>query len=164
MSIRGFKIQNGDLVLDESGYFVTVSSADKVKRDLHKRLSTDSYWGSNDTSYFRYNKDYGVDLNNNLIYQNQSGTNLLNVVNSSVQKALSAMVSSQKADANIPFDEIIDKFDYYSYFDSTDASIIKCRIKVSLLNGTTLDLGTFSQNTKTATYKLPGVSFDSVTE
>lgn len=164
MAIRGFKIQNGDLVLDESGYFITVSSADKIKRDLHKRLSTDSYWGDNDTTFFRYNKDYGIDLNNSLIYRNQSGTNLLNVINTSVQKALSAMVASQKADASLPFDEVIDKFDYYSYFDSTNASIVKCRIKVFLVNGTTLDLGTFSQNTETATYKLPGVTFDPITE
>lgn len=164
MSIRGFKIHNGDLVLDESGYFITVSSADKIKRDLYKRLCTDSYWGNNDTAYYRYNKDYGIDLNNNLIYQGQSGTSLLNVINNSVQKALTSMVASQKADANIPFDEVIDKFDYYSYFDPSNASIVKCRIKVSLINGTTIDLGTFSQNTETATYKLPGVTFDSVTE
>ena len=63
MAIRGFKIQNGDLVLDESGYFITVSSADKIKRDLHKRLSTDSYWGDNDTTFFRYNKDKPFRIN-----------------------------------------------------------------------------------------------------
>lgn len=162
--IRGFAFNNGDLVLDESGYFVTVSSIDKVKRDLYKRLMTDKYWVSNGTTYYRYNPNYGIILNNSSIYDKVVGADLLTVVNNAVQAALVDIVNSQKADSNLPYDEIIDTFDYYSYFDVYNPSVIKCKITVKLVNGTTSDLGTFSQKVVSSDYRLPGVSFESIND
>lgn len=161
-NIRGFKIKNGDFVLDESGYFQTVSSIDKIKRDLYKRLTTDKYWGSNETAYYRYNPDYGTVLNNYAIYNKVQGVDLITTINNAIQAALIDIVKTQKADTQLPYDEVIDVFDYYSYFDPHNPIIVKSKITVKLVNGTTLNLGTFSQDIGSEKYRLPGVLFESV--
>ena len=163
-NIRGFEIKNGDLVLNESGYFQVVTSLDKIKRDLYKRLTTDKYWGNNGASFYRYNPDYGIVLNNQTIYDKVQGAELITVVNKAVQTALVDMVNVQKSDTTLPYDEIIDTFDYYSYFDVANPSVIKCKITVKLVNGSTLDLGTFSQKVVSDEYKLPGASFESMND
>lgn len=158
--MRGFVIKNGDWSLNGSGCLDTVSGSEKVKRDIYKRLTTDKHWGGNDTPYFRYNKDYGTKLNNASIYTNMSRKDQLSAVNNAVGEALNDLVNSQKADTQLPIDEVIDTFDYYSYFDQQNAANIKCKISVKLLNGTIMDLGTFSQPIVTQDeYRLPGISF-----
>ena len=157
--MRGFQILNGDFSLNASGYFDTVSSSDKVARDVYKRLMTDKYWGNNPTQYFRYNASYGTTLNNSLLYANMSAKDAIVAINNAIGASLNDTVANQKQDTNLPMDEVIDIVDYFSAYDQTNKGVIKCNLKVKLLNGTTLNLNASQPVPSSGNYSLPGVAF-----
>jgi hypothetical protein len=143
--MRGFSFSNGDFVFNPSGYFEKVTGAEKVRRDMFKRLASDKEFDTNKTNYYRYNPNYGTKLNNKKIFANLSRANVLPTINSLINEALQDAVASQKIQTNMSPDELINYVDFFTIYDSNNPALAKCTITVSLLTGQTLNLGTFTQ-------------------
>lgn len=143
--MRGFAFSNGDFVYNPSGFFEKVTGTQKIRRDIYKRLVTDKQFDSNQTTYERYNPDYGTSLNNKKVFAQLSRADILNTINSMVNAALQDQVANQKNQVNLPADEVIDYVDFITVYDSKKQDLAKCSITVKLVTGQVIDLGTFVQ-------------------
>lgn len=136
--MRAFKFKNGDFVPTMSGSFAKVSGSDKVARDIDKLLSTDVEFAGSESKYSRYNPDYGTQLNNKKLFKGLSEAEVLNKVNELVRQALEYYVSSQKNSDNLPLDETVNYFEYYSVIDAKNKTIVRTRIMIYMADSSKL--------------------------
>src|SRR5271157_2878356 len=98
---------NGDFILDASGTVPVVTSTNKCTRDLGKMLVTSTEFGGNETSYTRYNPNYGTELNNLALYRGLSRSAIRDVVLMKLNEAIAGYIILQESRANLEIGEII---------------------------------------------------------
>ena len=141
----GFKIENGDWVIQD-GSVVTVSKQDKVKRDLHKFLLTESEYPDNLTSYSRYNPQYGVELNRTSLYRGLTTDTIIDQMNKSLTNSFKWYIALQESRANLSYEEIILDMQFYIFIDPDSDLTLKFRVDLLLQgNPTHTTLGVYSQ-------------------
>lgn len=142
---RGLKIENGDWVIENKS-LVTVDKYDKVRRDLHKFLLTEKEYDENVTEYFRYNPNYGVELNRVFLYKGLDTQTIIDQMNKSLKNSLKWYISLQESRSNLSYEEIILDMQFYIFIDPDNKT--KLKFKVDLLmqgNKTYNTLGVYSQ-------------------
>lgn len=143
--MRAFDFKNGDFVSTRSGTFSKISGIAKVARDIDKLLATDSEFAGSSTGYYRYNPNYGTRLNNKAIFNGLSRVDTVAKVNEVVKEALEYFVALQKNQSNLPIDETVNYFDYYSAFDLKNKTIVRTKIQIYMANGSTLNKSYFQE-------------------
>ena len=133
--MRAFAFKNGDFIYNAAGFFNKVSGTEKVARDINKLLCTNQYSEGNATSYYRYNPGYGVRLNNKNLFKGLGEADIINRVNELLKEALEYFVNIQKNQTNIPIEELVQYFDYYSYYDTKNKNIVRVKITITMMGG-----------------------------
>lgn len=136
--MRAFKFKNGDFVPTMSGTFAKVTGTEKVSRDIDKLLSTDVEFAGSESKYSRYNPDYGTQLNNKKMFKGLTESEVISKVNDLVKQALEYYVANQKNNDNLPLDETVNYFEYYSVIDAKNKTTVKTRIIIYMADSTQL--------------------------
>jgi hypothetical protein len=141
----GLQIQNGDWVIQDSA-ILTVEKQDKVKRDVHKFLSTDQEYDDNITSFSRYNPQYGIELNKRSLYRGLSIDSIIDQMNKSLSTSLKWFLSLQESRANLSYEEIILDMQFYVFLDPDSKTTLKLKVDLLLQGSKTYNtLGVYSQ-------------------
>ena len=138
---------NGDFILDASGTVPVVTSTNKCTRDLGKMLVTSTEFGGNETSYTRYNPNYGTELNNLALYRGLSRSAIRDVVLMKLNEAIAGYIILQESRANLEIGEIITYVTTDAVFDATQMNKILITVKFGTAISSEISLGTFSQTT-----------------
>jgi hypothetical protein len=141
----GLKMINGDVVINESGCFEIVNPAQKCSRDFGKMLVTDAEFENNVTTYYRYNPDYGTQLNNKLLYNGLSRLAVHDMVVFKLNESISNYIQKQEQRRNLNLEEVITNVDFDVLFDSTDLRRLLIDIKYSTLYETDVTAGQYIQ-------------------
>jgi len=141
----GLKFIEGDIVINESGCVETLNPAQKVIRDFGKMLVTDSEFSNNVTSYYRYNPNYGTQLNNKLLYNGLSRIAVHDMVVLKLNESIQNYISKQEQRSNLSLEEIITEVNFDVLFDSTDLRKLLIDIKYSTLYETNATVGQYLQ-------------------
>ena len=76
----GLKFIEGDFVITPSGNIEIVEQSKKCARDLGKMAVTNKEFYGNETTYSRYNPNYGTELNNRSLYAGLSRQSIRDTV------------------------------------------------------------------------------------
>lgn len=139
----GLKIENGDFVITNKEIEL-LNGYEKLKRDLLKFLLTEKENLRNTTDYYRYNPNFGTDINNKELYINMNYSTKVDLVKEKLGACLRYYIAVQESRSNISLDEIISNIDLL-VFQTNDPSIIKIKIVVGTPSQTQQEIGTFNQ-------------------
>ena len=143
----GLTIVNGDFVINGSGQVDTVSQEDKCIRDFGKMIATDREFFGNETSYDRYNPNYGIELNNSSLFYGLSRLAVRDIVISILNQDIRDYLTMQENRNNLDLGEIITSVNLEAYYDVEDLRniILEIRIKTAY-SGQEISLGQFNQS------------------
>jgi hypothetical protein len=141
----GLKIVNGDFVLDNSGQVQMLNVAEKCRRDIGKFLITESEYANNETTYYRYNPQYGTEINNKILYEGLPRSAIRDTVVTKLNEALRYYVTNQETRNNLDLEEILTGFDFDVFFDSFDPTKLLIDIRFQTLTADEETLGQFEQ-------------------
>ena len=141
----GLKIVEGDFIISPSGAVEFVQDGDKCLRDFGKMLKTDIQTDNNETTYDRYNPNYGNMLCNTQLYSGLTRSTTLEVVNNLVYSTIENYLALQESRANIQVGELILDTKYSTYYDPEDPRTILVPIKITNGQGLDLVVGEFEQ-------------------
>ena len=141
----GLQIKNGDWVIDNRKV-VIVQKQDKVKRDVHKFLTTDSEYEDTLTTFSRYNPKYGVELNKRSLYRGLSIDTMIDQMNKSLSASLKWFLALQESRANLSAEEVIQDMQFYVFQDPDSKTSLKLKVQLLLQGSSTYStLGVYSQ-------------------
>lgn len=129
----GLQIVNGDFVIDDNGAIVFVGPADKCARDLGKLLLTKKEYTDNTKDTYRYNPDYGTELDNSAQYRNLSRESTREVIIMLLNEALARYLKLQENRLDLNIEEIITKVKIDAYYDYYNLSNLIIDIKYSTI-------------------------------
>lgn len=144
MSI-GIDIINNDLAIHE-GKLQFIQKESKAARDFKKMLSTDACGTSEDLTYYRYNKSYGLLLNKMEYYKGLSQSAKVDMVKLLLSQGISNYIKVQESRSNLSLEEIISNIDFYAVPSTADKSIILVNIVLTLASGQQINLGPYEQS------------------
>ena len=141
----GIKISSGCFVIADKA-LVLVENTDKVKRDFNKFLLTEKVYPGNETTYTRYNENYGVELNRTDLYRNLPVDTIMDNMSLSLKSSLKWYVQLQESRANLSEGEIIRDIKFQISRDENSVSKIKFKVSLLIYNEDSYTtLGTYSQ-------------------
>lgn len=132
----GFKIVNGDYVIDYSGALETISSGEKCLRDFEKVMRTNVESTDARPVLYRYNPKYG-NLLKRLVSSNLSKQTILEVAKSLLYNSIQRYLSLQESRDNLSSGEIIIDIVYDVFFDINRAGMLKVPMKITNADGIT---------------------------
>lgn len=141
----GLKILNGDFVVDDNGSVTFVGPADKCSRDFGKMLQTKKEYSDNTKADYRYNPDYGTELDNSSQYRNLSRESTREVAIMLLNEAIARYISLQENRQDLDVEEIITKVRIDAYYDYYNLSNLIVDIKYSTILVEDQTPGLFSQ-------------------
>ena len=129
----GLQISNGDFTIDDNGAIVFVGPADKCSRDFGKMLQTKKEYADNTKSLYRYNSDYGTELDNSAMYRNLSREATRDVIIILLNEAIARYLKLQEGRMDLDIEEIITKVKIDAYYDYYNLSNLILDIKYSTI-------------------------------
>jgi len=141
----GLKIVEGDFVLDNSGLVEMLTPAEKCSRDIGKLLITKSEYVGNETTYSRYNSQYGTEIDNKLLYAGVSRSIIRDTVITKLNESLTYYVSLQELRNNLDIEEVLTGFDFDVFFDSYDPTTLLINMRFQTLTADQQTLAQFEQ-------------------
>lgn len=141
----GLNMVDGDFVVDPGGMVQMLTSSEKCRRDIGKLLIVESEYVGNETTYYRYNPQYGTEINNKLLYQGLSRPIIRDVVVMKLNEALTYYITLQESRNNLELEEILTGFDFDVFFNSYDPSTLLIDIRFQTLTADQQTLGQFEQ-------------------
>jgi hypothetical protein len=138
--MRAFEFRNGDLVFAGNGSYSRVTGNDKVRRDITKLLSTDTEFVGNETTYDRYNSEYGIALNNKKVFAGLSRSEVIEKINAMFKSSLEHYVNIQKNQENLPLDEVVNYFDFFTYSDPVNKTLIRVKLTIYMMSGDSMEM------------------------
>ena len=145
----GLKIIGGDFVINGSGRVEMVEQSDKCSRDLGKMLVTSKLFSNNEneTTYSRYNPNYGTELENRSLYSGLSRMSIRDTIIGLLNNAISTYIRLQEGRDNLDIGEVITYIDFDVYYDVDDLRNLIIDIKFgTAYGGGELSLGQFVQS------------------
>jgi hypothetical protein len=142
----GLKIVGGDFVINASGKVEIVQQTDKCTRDFGKMLVTRTAFAGNETSFDRYNKDYGTELENKSLYFGLSRMAVRDVVIGLLNSAIKRYIALQETRDNLDIGEIVTNVNFEVFYDSADLRNLIIDIKFTTAqNPNEISVGQFNQ-------------------
>ena len=141
----GLQFINGDFVIS-GNKLQFVGGIEKTKRDFRKFLLTDTESPDNKTLYFRYNPNYGTDINKLNSYKDLSQRAILDLMELKLDRALKYYVSLQETRKNLSAGEVITDIASTVYQDLYNQQKINFQILVAVATGESTTLN-FQQGT-----------------
>jgi len=141
----GLKIIDGDFIVDSGGIVQMLTPAEKCSRDIGKLLITKSEYIGNETTYSRYNPQYGTEIDNKLLYAGVSRSIIRDTVITKLNEALTYYVSLQESRNNLDLEEILTGFDFDVFFDSYDPTTLLINMRFQTLTADQQTLEQFEQ-------------------
>lgn len=125
----GLKIVDGDVVINNAGTLDIVEQNEKCSRDFGKMLVTEKEYEENLTTYYRYNPNYGTELNNKRLLRGISKSAMRDTVIMLLNEAINNYLRLQEARVNLDLGEIIRYVNFEVYFDIESPADIVIEIK-----------------------------------
>ena len=141
----GIKIANGDFIVNDNGSIDFVGPADKCARDFGKMLQTKKEYADNTKSLYRYNSDYGTELDNSAMYRNLSREATRDVIIILLNEAIARYLKLQEGRMDLDIEEIITKVKIDAYYDYYNLSNLILNIKYSTILNEDQTPGLFMQ-------------------
>lgn len=142
----GLKMVEGDFVINASGNIEVVSQTDKCSRDFGKMLVSAREFAGNEASFYRYNPNYGTELDNKSLYAGLSRMSIRDVVIGVLNTAIQDYLSSQESRDNLDIGEIITGVDFDVFYDSADLRNLIVDIRFTTAQSTNeVSLGQYVQ-------------------
>lgn len=129
----GLKILNGDFIVNDNGSVDFVGPADKCSRDIGKMLQTKKEYTDNTKDFYRYNPNYGTEIDNSSQYRNLSRESTREVVIMLLNEALARYIGLQENRQDLDVEEIITKVRIDAYYDYYNMSNLIIDIKYSTI-------------------------------
>jgi hypothetical protein len=129
----GIKIINGDFSLNEAGTIDVLNPAEKCSRDISKFLITSSEYFGNEVDFYRYNPDYGTELDNKILF---SGLSRLAIKDSAIillNQAITNYISLQENRNNLDLAEVITGITLDAFFNNDDKTQLIIDIKYTTM-------------------------------
>ena len=143
----GLKIAGGDFIINPSGQVEIVEQSDKCSRDFGKMIITDTEYPGNATPYYRYNPDYGTQLNNKNMYRGLSRMAVRDTVIMLLNEAINAYLRLQEGRTNLDYGEIITGVEFDVYYNVRDLRVLIVDIRFkTALGGDYISVGPYSQS------------------
>ena len=141
----GLKIVNGDVVFNTSGSLEFITPGVKCARDFGKFLSTDQEFESNQESFYRYNPDYGTELDNRNLYLGLSRLAIRDTITKKLNEAINWYLRLQEGRINLNIEEIIASVKFDVYYDDDNPAQLNIDINYTDVQGDSKTLGEYQQ-------------------
>jgi len=141
----GIKIANGDFIVNDNGSIDFVGPADKCARDFGKMLQTKKEYVANTKNDYRYNPNYGTELDNSAMYRNLSRESTREVIIIMLNEAITRYLKLQEGRMDLNIEEIITKVKIDAYYDYYNLSNLILNIKYSTILNEDQTPGLFMQ-------------------
>lgn len=143
----GLKIVGGDFVVNNSGTLDIVEQNEKCSRDFGKMLTTDKEFVGNETTFVRYNPNYGTELNNRTQYRGMSRGAIRDTVVILLNDAINTYLRLQENRNNLDLGEVINYVNFEAFYDVRDLRNIIVEVKFgTAYSNEEITLGQFSQS------------------
>ena len=129
----GIKIVSGDFVVNDNGSIDFVGPSDKCSRDFGKMLQTKKEYVANTKNEYRYNPNYGTELDNSAMYRNLSRESTREVIIIMLNEAITRYLKLQEGRMDLDIEEIITKVKIDAYYDYYNLSNLILDIKYSTI-------------------------------
>ena len=143
----GLKIVNGDFVINNSGTVDIVDQNEKCARDFGKMLVTGTAYAGNETTFNRYNPNYGTELNNKNQYRGMSRAAIRDTVIILLNDAINNYLRLQETRDNLDLGEVIRYVNFETFYNVRDLRELIIEIKFgTAYSSEEITLGQFSQS------------------
>jgi len=142
----GLKILNGDFIVNDNGSIDFVGPADKCARDFGKMLQTKKEYAANTKNNYRYNPNYGTELDNSAMYRNLSRESTREVIIIMLNESITRYLKLQEGRMDLDIEEIITKVKIDAYYDYYNLSNLIINIKYSTILNEDQTPGLFMQS------------------
>lgn len=130
----GVKIVNGDIVLNDSGSIDVLNPAQKCSRDIGKFLITGNEYFGNETTFYRYNPEYGTELDNRILYAGLSRLAVRDSVTLLLNQAITNYITLQENRNNLDLAEVITGINFNVFFNEENKTQLIVDIKYTTMD------------------------------
>lgn len=143
----GLKMAGGDFVINNSGTLDILEQNEKCARDIGKMLVTGKEFSGNETTFVRYNPNYGTELDNKNQYRGMSRAAIRDTIIIILNDAINGYLRLQENRDNLDLGEIIRYINFEAFYDVRDLRNLILEVKFgTAYSNEEITLGRYSQS------------------